>query len=77
IRAWTSRETLHGAPLAALWMLWAAGRLLVWAGPEPLAAVVDTAFLPIAAILLLRVLLAARNHRKVFLTLALVLVGAL
>lgn len=77
IRAWTSRETPHGAPLAALWLLWAAGRLLVWAGPEPLAAVVDSAFLPIAAILLLRVLLAARNHRNVFLTVALFLFGAL
>lgn len=77
IRAWTSRETPHGAPLAALWLLWAAGRLLVWAGPEPLAAVVDSAFLPITAILLLRVLLAARNHRNVFLTVALFLFGAL
>ncbi|MET5115814.1 NnrS family protein, partial [Burkholderia pseudomallei] len=60
-----------------LWLLWAAGRLLVLAGPDPLAAVVDSAFLPFAAILLLRVLLAARNHRNVFLTVALLLFGAL
>ncbi|AOK46556.1 NnrS family protein [Burkholderia sp. MSMB617WGS] len=77
IRAWTSRDTPHGAQLAALWLLWAAGRLLVWAGPEPLAAAVDSAFLPITALILLRVLLAARNHRNVFLTVALFLLGAL
>ncbi len=77
IRAWTSRDTPHGAQLAALWLLWAAGRLLVWAGPEPLAAVVDSAFLPITAVILLRVLLAARNHRNVFLTVALFLFGVL
>ncbi|MET5020460.1 NnrS family protein, partial [Burkholderia pseudomallei] len=60
-----------------LWVLWAAGRLLVWAVPDPLGAVVESAFLPIAAILLLRVLLAARKHRNVFLTVALFLFGAL
>ncbi|KVD23539.1 hypothetical protein WJ47_13195 [Burkholderia ubonensis] len=32
VRAWTSRETLRGASLAALWLLWAAGRLLALFG---------------------------------------------
>lgn len=67
VRAWTSRETLRGASLAALWLLWAAGRLLVWSGPEPVAAVVDSLFLPLTAIVLLRVLVAVKNRRNVFL----------
>lgn len=77
IRAWTSRDTLHGSQLAALWLLWAAGRLFVWAGLQPVAAVVDCAFLPVTALVLLRVLLAARNYRNVFLTVALFVLGAL
>ncbi|TCW75991.1 NnrS family protein [Burkholderia sp. SRS-46] len=77
VRAWTSRETLRGTPLAALWLLWAAGRLLVWSGPEPVAAVVDSLFLPVTAIVLLRVLLSAKNRHNVFLPVALALFGGL
>ena len=54
VRAWTSRPTPTGVPLALLWLLWAAGRVLVWTGPEPVAAIVDVAFLPICAVVLLR-----------------------
>lgn len=77
VRAWTSRPTPTGASLAALWLLWAAGRVLVWTGPEPIAAVVDVAFLPVVAVVLLRVLIAANNRRNVFLAVALGLLGAL
>ena len=77
VRAWTSRPTPTGAPLAALWLLWAAGRILVWTGPEPVAAIVDVAFLPIAAIVLLRVLIAAKNRHNIFLPVALALYGLL
>jgi uncharacterized protein involved in response to NO len=77
VRAWTSRPTPTGAPLGALWLLWAAGRVLVWTGPEPLAAVVDVAFLPIVAAVLLRVLVAAKNRHNIFLPVALALFGAL
>lgn len=77
VRAWTSRETLRGASLAALWLLWAAGRLLVWSGPEPVAAVVDSLFLPLTAIVLLRVLVAVKNRHNVFLPVALALFGGL
>ncbi|MBN3791855.1 NnrS family protein [Burkholderia sp. Ac-20353] len=77
VRAWTSRETLRGASLAALWLLWAAGRLLVWTGPDTVAAVVDSAFLPVTAIVLLRVLLSVKNRHNVFLPVALLLFGGL
>ena len=77
VRAWTSRPTPTGASLGALWLLWAAGRILIWTGPEALAAVVDIAFLPIVAALLLRVLIAAKNRHNIFLPLALALFGAL
>lgn len=77
VRAWTSLDTPRGASLAWLWLLWAAGRVLVWSGPEPIAAVVDSAFLPVAAIVLLRVLIAARNRHNIFLPVALALFGLL
>lgn len=77
VRAWTARPTPTGAPLGALWLLWAAGRVLVWTGPEPVAAVVDVSFLPIAAVVLLRVLIAAKNRHNVFLPVALALLGVL
>ncbi|OLL32091.1 NnrS family protein [Burkholderia sp. SRS-W-2-2016] len=77
VRAWTSRETPHGAPLAALWLLWAGGRVLVWSGPPVLAAFVDTAFLPVTGLVLLRILIAARNRHNIFLPVALGLFGLL
>jgi uncharacterized protein involved in response to NO len=77
VRAWTSRPTPTGLPLAALWLLWAAARVLMWSGPALVAAVVDVAFLPIAAVVLLRVLIAARNRHNIFLPVALALYGLL
>jgi uncharacterized protein involved in response to NO len=77
VRAWTTLETPRGASLACLWLLWAAGRVLVWTGPEPVAAIVDSAFLPIVAVVLLRVLIAARNRHNIFLPVALGLFGLL
>lgn len=77
VRAWTSLDTPRGASLGCLWLLWAAGRVLVWSGPAPVAAIVDCAFLPIVAVVLLRVLLAAGNRRNVFLTVVLALFGLL
>ncbi|SAK65621.1 NnrS family protein [Caballeronia hypogeia] len=77
VRAWTGRDTAKGAPLAALALLWLAGRVLVWSGPALPAAVVDSAFLPIAAILLLRVLVKAGNRRNYFVAAVLLAFGAL
>src|SRR6202000_2110184 len=48
VRAWTGRDTSKGATLAALMLLWLAGRVLVWSGPALPAAIVDSAFLPVA-----------------------------
>lgn len=73
----TTLETPRGAPLAGLWLLWVAGRVLVWSGPEPIAAIVDCAFLPVVAIVLLRVLITARNRHNIFLPVALGIFGFL
>ncbi|GLU31803.1 hypothetical protein Busp01_16450 [Trinickia caryophylli] len=77
VRAWTSRETPHGASLGWLWLVWAAGRLFVFTGPAWLAAIVDCAFLPLMAFVLARVLISAKNRHNVFLPIALGLLGIL
>jgi len=77
VRAWTSRPTPHGTPLALLWLLWAAGRILAWSGPPLLAAAVDCLFLPLVAFVLARILLRAGNRHNVFLPVALGLLGLL
>jgi uncharacterized protein involved in response to NO len=77
VRAWTGRDTARGAPLAALALLWLAGRVLVWSGPAVPAAIIDSAFLPVAALLLLRVLVKAGNRRNYFIAAVLVVFGGL
>ncbi|WP_321793901.1 NnrS family protein [Caballeronia sp. J97] len=77
VRAWTGRDTAKGATLASLALLWLAGRVLVWSGPALPAAIVDSAFLPVAALLLLRVLVAAGNRRNYFVGVVLLAFGAL
>lgn len=51
VRNWTNMNTIHGLPLAALILLWLAGRVLpLFAGVPPwIVAVVDLAFLPLLA----------------------------
>ncbi|MFM0326056.1 NnrS family protein [Caballeronia glebae] len=77
VRAWTGRETASGATLASLAFLWLAGRVLVWSGPALPSAIVDSAFLPVAAVLLLRVLVKAGNRRNYFVAVVLLAFGAL
>ncbi|MEM5340414.1 NnrS family protein [Paraburkholderia azotifigens] len=77
VRAWTSHETPSGAPLALLWLLWLAGRIAVWFGPEPTAAIVDSAFLPVLMIVLLYVLIPARNRHNIFVPVVLGMLGLL
>jgi uncharacterized protein involved in response to NO len=77
VRAWTGRDTAKGATLASLALLWLAGRVLVWSGPALPAAIVDSAFLPVAALLLLRVLVKAGNRRNYFIAVVLLAFGAL
>jgi uncharacterized protein involved in response to NO len=49
-RNWTGLPTPTGRSLAALAALWVAGRVAVLAGPGPVAAIVDGAFLPLVAL---------------------------
>ncbi|MCG5072587.1 NnrS family protein [Paraburkholderia tagetis] len=71
VRAWTSVTPAQGKSLAALWLLWLAGRVAVGYAPPAVAMVVDVAFLPVCALVLLRVLVHAKNRHNVFLPVAL------
>ena len=65
-RTWTGLETPSGPSLMALVLLWLAGRLgFFFAGPV-LSAVLDSAFLPVVALVLARVLLRSGNRRNYF-----------
>jgi uncharacterized protein involved in response to NO len=77
VRAWTGMQTTSHRVLAALALLWLCARLLVWSGPALPAAIVDSAFLPAVACVLLRVLTKARNRRNYFLVPVLLVFGAL
>jgi len=77
VRAWTAQNPAQGAPLAALWLLWLAGRVAVAFASPVVAAVVDVAFLPVVALALLRVLARANNRHNLFLPVALGLLAVL
>ncbi len=66
-RNWTGLDTPQGAALAALAGLWLAGRGAMLALPALPAALLDLAFLPIAAWPLYRVLAQSGNKRNMFL----------
>jgi uncharacterized protein involved in response to NO len=64
---WTSRETLTGLPLLALFALWALGRVLMLLSGSiaPLVvALVDASFLPALALVIARPLAASKNRRN-------------
>lgn len=65
-RNWTGLATPTGAGLAALALLWLAGRVMMILGGGAWAAAVDWLFLPIAAAALARVLWRARSRRNYF-----------
>jgi len=65
-RNWTGIDTPSGAPLAALALLWLAGRAAMLAGAGVAGAAVDLAFLPAVAVALGRVLIKARSRRNYF-----------
>ena len=75
VRAWTGLWTPRASHLAALAALWLAGRAAMLAGPSPLAALVDLAFLPLAAWPMWRVLRQAGNKRNRFLPLLLLVLA--
>jgi len=65
-RNWTGLETPTGGWLAALALLWLAGRAMMILAGGVATAVVDTLFLPAAAVALARVLWRARSRRNYF-----------
>ena len=73
-RAWTGLWTPRGAHLAALALVWLAGRVAMLGAPAWLAALVDMLFLPWAAWAMFSVLRRAGNKRNMFL---IVLLGLL
>ena len=76
---WTGIRTPAGAPLAALFLLWLAGRavFLVPDLPEGLVALVDLAFLPVLALVLaLPILKAKQLHNYPFPLMLLALTAA-
>ena len=75
-RNWSNRPTLTGIPLAALALLWVAGRVLVLTPFGWAAAIVDAAFPFAAAVALAVPFWAARNRRNYFFVGLLVLLGA-
>ena len=66
-RNWTGLWTPRGTALGALALLWLAGRVAMLAAPPVLAAVIDLAFLPLAAWPLHRVIARADSRRNRFL----------
>ncbi len=73
-RVWTGRPTPEGVPLALLALHWIAARVLMVAGPAPVAAVVDGAFPFVVAAVMARAIVGARNARNYF---VIALLGAL
>src|SRR5690606_36073890 len=75
---WTGRLPVAGWPLALLAGLWLAGRIAVftstWLGPWP-AAVIDAAFLPVFAAVVLREIVAGRNWRNLKVAIPVVLLA--
>jgi uncharacterized protein involved in response to NO len=66
VRNWTGVQTLNNAPLAALVLVWLAGRLLPFFAPATWIAVGDLLFLPLLAGALIKPLVKGRNHNNLF-----------
>lgn len=65
VKAWTGHMTARGPLLAALVLLWLAGRIAAVCAPYTVFAVVDMLFLPAVAVVLLRVLFKSGNTRNI------------
>lgn len=66
VRNWTGLTTPSGAALAALVGLWFVGRVLTFTGSGWITVLVDSSFLPIAAVTLAIPIVRASNHRNIF-----------
>ncbi|MBP6375565.1 MAG: NnrS family protein, partial [Giesbergeria sp.] len=76
VKAWTGLATPRGTALGALFVLWVAARIAALTGPYGVYAALDVALLPAVAVILLRVLLQAKNRRNLPLIGVLLLLGA-
>ena len=72
-RNWTGQPTPQGRLLAALCILWVAGRFFLLTGPAWAAALIDVSFLPAVAVCLWIPLHRARNRNRFFVGLLLAL----
>jgi len=66
VRNWTNVQTLYGWPLAALFLLWLAARLMpfVTSLPEHLIAFTDLAFAPMLAVSIAIPIIRSKNYRN-------------
>lgn len=79
VQNWTALRAPHGKSLLLLTLLWLSGRLLLLFGqglPLWLVAAVDLSFLPLAAWLLAKPLLAVKQYRNLFFVPVLLLLTA-
>ena len=68
-QTWTGRRSIHGMPLVGLFMLWLAGRVLMFLGgplPAVVVAIIDLSFIPFAAFYFYRMVKSAGNKRNLF-----------
>lgn len=75
VKAWTGLATPRGASLGVLVLLWFAARIAALVAPYGVYALLDVVLLPAVAVVLLRVLLRARNRRNLPLVGILLLLG--
>ncbi|KAF3981053.1 MAG: NnrS family protein [Methylococcales symbiont of Hymedesmia sp. n. MRB-2018] len=69
VQNWTDVETIKGAPLAGLCLLWVYGRLLPFYAellPHPLIALVDFSFLPVLAYFVAKPIIQSGNIKNLF-----------
>ena len=67
VPSWTGREPVRGLPLGALALVWLLGRIAMWSAavlPLPLVAVLDLAFMPFLAVLVVRALSGGWSRRN-------------
>jgi len=74
VRNWTGLPTPTGPALAALVIVWLAGRLLIVTGPPILAALIDVLYVPMLAVAVAQPIIKSRNQRnyKIVVLLALI-----
>lgn len=75
-KVWTGLATPRGSALGMLVALWLAAQVTAFRGPWSLFVVLDLLFLPIAAALLLSVVLRSRNWRNLRVAAVLLLLAA-